>query len=206
MKKLFGETRLRDLPQNVLIPAFDLDNEEKAGERIWKPKFFHNFKGQDSDGEILARKVALYTSAAPTFFPSIEGFVDGGVVCNNPSVAALAQALDRRSSGPRPTLGEITLLSVGTGKSLWRITGKKKDWGYAQWGKPLIRIMLEGVMDVADFQCRQLLRERYCRIGPVFPAGKTVQLDDVEKIPYLKSFAESFDIGDTLTWLRRNWK
>jgi len=35
----------------VLITSFDLDNEhEDKNQRRWKPKFFHNFPGEDSDG------------------------------------------------------------------------------------------------------------------------------------------------------------
>ena len=69
LKRTFGNTRLKNLKKRVLIPAFDLDNEDKdAKKRSWAPKFFHNFPGPDSDGMALVRNVALYTSAAPTYF------------------------------------------------------------------------------------------------------------------------------------------
>lgn len=61
--------------------------------RTWKPKIFHNFKGDDSDGDALIANVALYTSSAPTYLPSADGYIDGGVFANNPSVVALAQAI-----------------------------------------------------------------------------------------------------------------
>jgi patatin-like phospholipase/acyl hydrolase len=83
VRRLLGNAKLKDLDKRVLIPTFDLDNE-KPEERSWAPKFFHNFPGEDSDGEQLAYKVALYTSAAPTYFPSVDGYIDGGVVANNP--------------------------------------------------------------------------------------------------------------------------
>jgi patatin-like phospholipase/acyl hydrolase len=98
LRRIFGETRLKDLRKRVLIPAFDLDNENPdASRRAWSPKFFHNFPGPDSDGDRLAYKVALYTSAAPTFFPAVDGYIDGGVFANNPSMAALAQTQDHRA-------------------------------------------------------------------------------------------------------------
>ena len=49
-------------------------------QRMWKPKFFHNFEGEDSDGHLGVVDVALSTSAAPTYFPSYGGYIDGGVV------------------------------------------------------------------------------------------------------------------------------
>jgi len=54
---VFGDRKLGDLGKRVLIPTFDLDNGDgpvplPAGAlRTWKPKFFHNFPGEDSDGE-----------------------------------------------------------------------------------------------------------------------------------------------------------
>ncbi len=204
LRRVFGETKLGDLRQRVLVPAFDLDSG--GAERTWKPKFFHNYRGADSDGEQLVRKVALYTSAAPVYFPSVDGYIDGGVVANNPSVAAIAQTQDARSLRRRPDLENIVLLSAGAGKSLLYLGGRKNDWGYAQWARPLVRIMLEGVMDVADYQCRQILRSRYRRINPVFPPGKSVGLDESHKLPSIVSLAEQTDLAGTVAWLRRHWK
>ena len=51
--------------------------------------------------------------------------------------------------------------------------------------------MLDGVSGIADFECRQLLRERYLRIAPVFPSGAVVPMDGIDMIPYMTSFAES---------------
>jgi len=206
LKAIFGNVRLKDLGKRVLIPAFDLDNEKrKASERSWAPKFFHNFPGEDSDGNQPVTKVALYTSAAPTYFPSVDGYIDGGVVANNPSMAALAQSQDSRSLPDTPALRQIVLLSIGTGQSLVRIEGKELDWGYAQWAKPLIDIMLEGVMGVSDYQCRQILGDRYCRMSPIFKPDKTIPLDAVDKIPDLVAMAGRFDLSIATRWLQTFW-
>ena len=75
----------------VLIPSFQLDNQAPhAGQRQWKPKFFHNYPGPDSDGAELVVDVAMRTSAAPIYFPTYQSYIDGGVVANDPSMAALA--------------------------------------------------------------------------------------------------------------------
>lgn len=206
LRRIFGETRLGDLSRRVLIPAFDLDNgHADPALRGWSPKFFHNIAGPDSDGDRLAWQVALYTSAAPTYFPSVDGFIDGGVVTNNPSMAALAQAQDHRSLIPPPSPGEIALLSLGTGTSLMRIERKTLDWGRAQWVSPLLSIMLDGVMGVADYQCRQMLGGRYHRLAPVFPPEQVIGLDAVDRIADLVAFAEALDLRPTIEWLESTW-
>lgn len=206
LRRFFGETRLKDLAKRVLIPAFDLDNENPdASRRAWSPKFFHNFAGPDSDGGWLAYKVALYTSAAPTFFPAVDGYIDGGVFANNPSMAALAQTQDHRALKKPPSHDRIALLSIGTGTSLMRIERKNLDWGQAQWIKPLLNIMMDGVMGVADYQCRQILGNRYHRLAPVFPPDQVIGLDAVDRIPDLVKFAEAVDISEAVKWLNAAW-
>ena len=187
LKRLFGDVTLRQLKKQVLITSFDLDNEHPP-ERKWKPKLFHNFPGPKNDGASRAADVGLYTSAAPTYFPSVDGYIDGGVYAGNPAMCALAQTQDRLYS--KTPLKDVLLLSLGTGTSLQYIKGKSHDWGYAQWVRPLIDLMLDGTAGIADYQCRQILGERYHRLAPLFPAGTSVSMDDVKKIPYMIQFAE----------------
>jgi len=205
-KRVLGEdTTLGQLRKRVLITAFDLDNEDKDDlKRTWKPKLFHNFLGDGNDRHELAYKVGMYTAAAPTYFPTVDGFVDGGVFANNPSMCALAQTQDRRYR-PTPSVDEVVLLSLGTGTSLFSIRGKTLDWGYAQWIKPLINLMLDGISGIADYQCSQMLRDRYHRLAPVFPPDISIPMDDVAKIPYMMDFAEDLDLSSTVRWMSRHW-
>jgi predicted acylesterase/phospholipase RssA len=207
VKRVLGtETKLKSLKKNVLIPTFDLDNDDPdPTKRSWKPKFFHNFKGGDSDGDELAYKVALYTSAAPTYFPSVDGYVDGGVIANNPSMAALAQTQDRRAFPSPPALDEIVMISFGCGRSLMRIQGKRLDWGYAQWAKPLITLLLSGSVDTAVYQCKQILRDNFHRLNPTMPPDKTFDLDDVQKIPDIVDFAQNVDLSEAVKFLKTKW-
>jgi len=207
LKAVLGQTfagaTLGTLKHRVLISSFQLD--DGAPNPSWKPKFFHNFPGPDSDAAELVVDVAMETSAAPTYFPSYKGFIDGGVIANNPSMAALAQALDGRNPvAERATIEDITLLSIGTGTSLQYIKDKELDWGDAQWIKPLISIMMDGSVGVADFECIQLLGSRYQRLAPVFPSGTSIGMDEVARIVDLLSFVQAVDINDTIAWLQRN--
>ncbi len=203
LQETFGALKLKDLKSRVLIASFDLDNQATdRSSRTWNPKFFHNFAGADSDGESLLVDVAMSTSAAPTYFPSYGVFIDGGVIANNPSMAAIAQALDgRNQAAERTTLDGVKLLSLGTGASLQYIDGQDHDWGDAQWIKPILNVMMDGGVGVADFECRQLLGNRYCRVEPIFPAGKSFAMDDVSKIVDLMDLANSFDLTSTIAWL-----
>ncbi len=199
----FGARRLKDLSARVLIPSFRLDNgDADPAQRTWSPKFFHNFPGADTDGDVLVVDVAMSTSAAPTYFPSYNEYIDGGVIANNPSMAAIAQVLDgRNDAGDRATLNEIRLLSLGTGLTLQYIAKKNLDWGDAQWVSPILNVMMDGSVGVADFESMQLLGSRYCRVEPIFPAGRSFALDDVSKIVDLMECAQSFDLAPTIAWL-----
>lgn len=201
LAKIVGNTTLGQLRKKVLIPTFCLDNKNKdEGKRRWTAKFFHNIEGVDSDENQLVLDVALRTSAAPSYFPTHQGFVDGGVVANNPSMAAVALALDPRAG--KQTLDDVVLLSLGTGtvpKMIDSGADGSLDWGLAQWAKPLIAIMIEGVMGVADFQCEQLLRDRYRRVNGLLP--RDLALDDVDHQDDLIRWATEVPINDTVDWL-----
>src|SRR5437879_11624626 len=115
LEDVFGKkTRLKQLKKRVLVPTFDLDNESPdPRKRMWKPKFFHNYPGPDSDGAELVVDVPIRTSAAPTYFPTYQGYIDGAVVANHPAMAALAQALDAGTG--KQDLQEVCLFYLSTG-------------------------------------------------------------------------------------------
>jgi patatin-like phospholipase/acyl hydrolase len=200
--EVFGDARLADLPRRVLVPAFDLDNEGAGGApRHWKPKFFHNFPGPGGDGAERIVDVAMRTSAAPTYFPSWQGYIDGGVVANNPAMAALAQALDRGTGGRR--LGEVRLLSLGTGTNPQYIRGERLDWGLVAWARPILDVMMDGMMGVADYQCARLLGARYHRLAPFLP--RRIAMDDVGRLGALERLACAVDLAPTANWVRRRF-
>jgi uncharacterized protein len=207
LSNTFGSKTLASLSKKVVIPTFDLDNESPdSKKRTWKPKIFHNFAGNDSDAKFLLSDVALYTSSAPTYFPSADGYIDGGVFANNPSMVALVQAISQRNNiKERANIDEIVLLSVGTGVSLSYIKGQTLDWGYAQWVKPLINILMDGVAGISDYQTAQLLGERYQRLQIVFDSKETIELDDVNKLGRMSEIGSTFSVDETRLWLEKFW-
>lgn len=205
-KQVLGPNRrLQDLSGRVLIPAFDLKNTTNSGEPgVWKPKLFHNFPGGDSDGGVKAWKVAMYTTAAPTYFPSFEGFIDGGVYANNPCMCALAQTQDE-DNNVTPKLKDIRLLSLGTGLNRRSIPGQKKDWGLAQWAPHFVDVMTDGSMDVARYQCARLLNDNFHRFAPYLPNNKEIKLDGLGQLGWLKHWAENLDLSEVEQWVQQQW-
>ncbi len=196
-----GVKKLGDLRRRVLVPAFDLDSSEgpdsKPGRPHWKPKIFHNFP-LEGDGDEAIVDVALRTSAAPTYFPSYQGFVDGGVIANNPSMVALAQALHPHTGGQ--DVENVCVLSLGTGQRYRAIRGLTNDWGYVQWAEPLAQLIVEGPMDTARYECEQLLIRRFHRLDPELP--KDIPLDEAAAAPDLVETTRRVSLGPTLEWLR----
>ncbi len=198
-----GVRTLDDLGRRVLIPTFDLDDGDDPRRpqgklRTWKPKFFHNFPGPGSDGHERIVDVLMRACAGPVYFPTVDGYIDGGIFANNPSLVALAQAVHPGTGGQR--LADVTLLSIGTGQSAEYIPGDHLDWGTVRWAGPIVRLGVDGQMAVAKFACRQLLGDRFHRVDQLFEWG--MRLDDWEKVADLRELAEEVDLEPTIAWLR----
>jgi len=195
----FGEMTLGDLPKHVLISSFDLDNE--GSPRTWKPKFFHNYPGPSSDASEKVVDVAIRTGSAPAYFPIYQGYIDGSIAANNPSMCAAAKAVNPTSG--RQKLEDIVLLSVGTGLLPNFIPEKDADWGLAQWAPHLLGVVMDGNNGVPDYQCQQLLGACYHRLDPILL--RPIKLDNLKEVPALKAIAQDADLTETIAWLKQNF-
>lgn len=197
----FQDKQLGQLSKKILIASFEVDSQTANNKRprSWKPKFFNNFPRQDGAERIV--DVLLASSAAPTYLPGYGRFIDGGVTANNPAMCALAQALDAQTG--RQKLKHVSLLSLGTGYSGHFLTERDIRWGWLRWAEPLVSIMLEGNVDVADYQVQRLLGDRYLRLNPIL--SRPVLLDDAGALPLLRSAAEAIDLKPILNWLDRHF-
>jgi len=199
----FGDKTLNNLPRKVLISSFAVDSSSNSpiAVRNWKPKFFHNYPGPDSDGQERLVDVALRTSAAPTYFPMYQEFVDGGVAVNNPSMCALAQALNPGLGGQK--IDDIRLISVGTGQHPKYLEQCDVNWGILEWAPHLVDLLMEGSNGLGDYQCRQVLGGNYCRVNPVLP--EVIGLDDVSRVRQLRDIAATADISGAIDWARNTF-
>ncbi|MGD9726559.1 MAG: patatin-like phospholipase family protein [Nitrospira sp.] len=203
VRDMLGKRSLSDLEKKVVITSFDLDNlDDKSrsiatrtyDRRFWKPKIFHNFECEGGDGDESALDVAIRTSAAPTYFPSYQGYIDGGIVANNPALCAVGRAVKAGIS-----LNQMVLISVGTGTTPTYIKGDRLDWGYKQWLPKLMPLIMDGMVGIPDYVCEQLLPGRYARIHPFLQ--DEVELDDAARIDELIEWADHVDLRETIDLL-----
>jgi patatin-like phospholipase/acyl hydrolase len=201
LTSVLGSLKLADLKaHSVLVPAFELDSKAIDEPRSWKMKFFHNLPNEDSDGHESAVEVGLRTSAAPTYFPTSDNYIDGGVAANNPAMAALALAVNPDTrKGAGKSLLQVRMLSVGTGRNCKWVEGDH-DWGVVEWGKTLIDILIEGTMGVASYQCKAILGPRFFRLDPVL--REEVDLDDAGFVEELVAWAAKEKLDETIQWIR----
>jgi patatin-like phospholipase/acyl hydrolase len=207
---------LSDLKKKVLVTSFKLDD---AVVKSWSPVFFHNYPNKETSFEPSSDQpvvdVALRSTAAPTIFPSHQGYIDGGMMANNPSTAAIAIAL---RNNPGLDIKDIRLLSFGTGYNPTLIKTKTSNWGVVQWllnpfnepKEPLLTILFDGVVEADNFMSREILgEENYHRLNLVLPTQTAC--DDWREVPNLVNLANSKDgvteqmIDATLEWLSKNW-
>ena len=215
-----GSTRkllLSDLKRNVLVTSFKLDD---ARVKSWSPVFFHNYSHNKptciepwSNEPVV--DVALRSAAAPTIFPSHQGYIDGGMMANNPSTAAIAVAL---ANNKGLDIKDIRLLSFGTGYTPTLVKTETKNWGVLQWllnpfnqpKEPLLTILFDGVVQADDFMSREILGEdHYHRVD--LALTQQTACDDWRQVENLVKLAISTDekteklMDETVKWLSKNW-
>lgn len=205
LTKYFGENRtLGSLKRGVIVVTFELDNRKLGIDRGWAPRIFTNLpytstgkhgamkKSTTPDMEEKIVDVAMRTSAAPLELPIYQsseggteqsGYVDGGLVANNPSMIALTSILSTLSSGTAQqpaqslahSLSQIHMLSVGTGRNLVgkaqfldpQFIGGSAPWGYRQWmldpTNPFILIdaFLQAGNEAVSWECGILMGESH---------------------------------------------
>jgi patatin-like phospholipase/acyl hydrolase len=167
LQRCFGEKRLCDSTKRIVVPSYNLDKDE-----VYLFKTPHH--------ERLARdwkepmwKVALATSAAPTFFPSCDDvdhirLIDGGIWANNPTVVAIVEAYSMLSV----PLESIATLSLGTTNTASNKPASLDKGGLWHWRRAGIDAAMRGQSHGVQGQAIHLLTpERAIRLDPAVPDG-----------------------------------
>ena len=181
------DQKLRAKEKSLMVCSFDLNPEENGEPINFRPRIYHSNFIKDKDLSLV--DLCLMTSAGPTYFPIYKNHVDGGVSLNNPSMAALAYAINshadgegeyRHPDGKRKGLGlnlkDLKVLSLGCGTSNKNYiaekvikSNKNGDWGNLQWVKYLPDMLTETNMQASTYYVSQLLpADRYIRLHPSF--------------------------------------
>lgn len=204
LTNILGDKMLRDLKRKVVIPAFQLDDGDPDEDRRgWRPRVFHNFPGDTwINPEDYLVDLALRSSSLPIISPVHQGYVDGGLFANNPTLAAVAQVIYAKVADVR----DIYVLSLGTGDSVDYLEGYNENWGWRKWlldqKQPMafVAATIEAGVEAVDFQTRMLLPQgNYWREDPVVPfnLGGTVEA----QIATLDRIARRHDLSKLLDWV-----
>lgn len=128
-----GSAKIRDVPDGKHVLAISYALEQR------KPEVFKSTK--DIHRELYAYQVADASSAAPTYFPTRDmevggedeqlWLVDGGVIANNPTMCAIAEA---KHAWGDISIDDMRVLSIGTGFQTRKINGPaSRHWGALEW-------------------------------------------------------------------------
>lgn len=175
LKKVFGTTTLGQAQTPLLVTSYDTISRT--------PVVFKSFKPEHAD--LPMWEVCRASSAAPTYFPAhpmtVEGrkraLIDGGVVANNPTACAIAEALrkDARVNHSQ----DLVVLSIGTGERSRPIDLKSaQEWGALEWAIPIIDVLFDGNTDAVDYIAQQLVGDGYFRLQAELLTG----LDDLDDV------------------------
>lgn len=136
---------------NVLITSYDTISRSAVVMKSWDKRY----------NKLKLWEVVKASASAPSYFPAhvmkVNGaeraLIDGGVVANNPAVAALASAtqlLGNSHGGLSPL--DIVLGSFGTGELAREISRENAlEWGPLEWAIPVIDVLFDGNADAVDY-------------------------------------------------------
>lgn len=139
LQKAFGNKLLGDSQKRLVIPSFNLDADDVY---LFKTPHHPRLK---RDWKVEAWKVALATSAAPTFFPSFNGvdstrLIDGGVWANNPTIVGIAEAISMLDV----KLQSIRVFNLATPSEVKKRHQFLNQGGLLLWAKQAPDIIMKG--------------------------------------------------------------
>ena len=167
LKDCFGEKRLADSVKRLVIPSYNIGEDDVY---LFKTPHHERLK---RDYKVPVWKVALATSAAPTFFPSCLKLdhirlVDGGVWANNPTMVGVVEAISMLDV----PLSAIRVLSLGTTNAVKGRPKKLDRGGLWQWRTEAVDVIMRGQSIGAFTQAQHLLgRDKVVRMDPKVPDG-----------------------------------
>jgi patatin-like phospholipase/acyl hydrolase len=166
-KKCFGEKTLSDCFKRLVIPSYNIGEDD-----VYLFKTPHHER-LTRDGKIPLWKVALATSAAPTYFPSFRKLdhirlIDGGVWANNPTMVGIVEAISMLNM----SLPSIKVCSLGTTDEIKGRSKKLDEGGLWQWKNDAVEVIMRGQSIGAYTQAQYLIgKDNILRIDPLVPDG-----------------------------------
>lgn len=190
LEDFLQEHRISSCLKPLFISSYDLQSK--------RPLLFTTREASRL-AELNARLVDVCraTSAAPTYFPSYSFTynnaqvicVDGGLILNNPALAALIEVLGNNTYKyynkleTEISLADIAVLSLGTGLTVSSYNANaSKNWGQLQWIRKILGIVIGAPPLLVENQLETIynslgLRNNYLRIN-VEIDNKYAKMDD----------------------------
>jgi patatin-like phospholipase/acyl hydrolase len=155
---LFGEL----ITKPVLVFTYDTLNRQSI--------VFKNTKREHV--KIPVYQICKASSSAPTYFPAHVmrigkarvPLIDGGVVANNPTACAIAEAIriNKRQTGlAQCEVTDFIVASFGTGEATRSISiAEAQEWGALEWAIPIIDVLFDGSTDAVDYIARHVIDDK----------------------------------------------
>ncbi len=211
IKELMGDYKtLKDADHFLCIPAFNLT---KGRPTVFKKPFgkYHR------DGRFTMLEVAMATSAAPTFLPSVkienDQYVDGGIFANDPSLIGYTEVVDHFLDktfiidNALIQYDRISLLSIGLpGSPIGESPDISSRRSFLGWKQKLVNSSMTGMDYLIKYHTDKLVHSKggscYYRLNPPpLSIGqlKHIQMDNSSKkaIQTLTTYGQ--DVGDDFT-------
>ena len=180
LRTTFGDRTFGESTKRLVVPSYNVGDDDVY---IFRTAHAERLR---RDYRVPAWKVALATSAAPTYFPAcreVDGLrlIDGGVWANNPAMVGIIEALGTLNV----PLDRIRLLSVGTYDAVVRRPRFLDRAGALLWARSVTDVLLRSSSIAVNNQARYLLgKENVLRIDPRVPAAD-VSIDSLSGLDAL---------------------
>lgn len=187
---IFADKKLSDL----LIPTYITGLEINSGKGAYMFSSVKARKKSKNDYELW--QVARATSAAPTYFKSMElqqkesdnhlNFWDGGLYANNPALLALMEAQEYFDE---PNPHKFVVVSLGLGEAVTKINGERgQSLGIINGGSDIMNHMFAAQNSMTEKYLKKMLKNNYIRLNVDLDE---VSIDDTSEsyIQYLKDAA-----------------
>jgi len=205
-QKMHGQTKLSDLSQSVLFTSFNVGSKDQH----WKPLLFNNLP-KSTNADTLVVDAVVSSSAMSGMYGSYNGNVDGAFVNHDPTLAAIALAVNQGIS-----LQDIVVVCFGTGFMPNYIASDTSNWGAHQWQNgdgntannvppllingtvcPILNMTLNGTStNLVPNLASMMLQNRYVYLNPTL--SKYIPENDINPLDliYLAEQVGTYDFHD----------